>query len=71
MGEDQKVVEADKNSALFLAMKEGNNKAVDLLMHYMSKTSNKSMEHFTEIYNYFIESQSFLQYIDSLPVQTQ
>lgn len=62
---------ADHNSPIHLAVKEGNNKCVTIILHFLSKTQYKGMRYINELFHYLVEYRCFLQYLEELPVQTQ
>lgn len=58
------------NSALHMAVKEGNTRSVDILLKYMALVEFNSSRNFSSIFNQLVEYQGFLTYLEDLPLQT-
>ena len=59
------------NSALKMAVDEGNNRNVDIILSYMAQINFNSSSNFSNIFPKLIEYDSFKDYLTNLPVQTR
>lgn len=58
------------NSALHMAVQEGNTRSVNILLQFMAKVEFNSSRSFSSIFDQLVEYQGFLTYLERLPLQT-
>lgn len=58
------------NSPLHIAVREGNNKSVDIILHFMSKVQVKASRKYRDILHRLVQFQNMKSYISSIPKST-
>ena len=62
------LVPAGSNTPLFMAVLENNNRAVDILLTYMTKIRFNSSRNFMNIFPVMVNYSKFVDYLANLPV---
>ena len=61
---------AGSNTPLYMAVRENNNRCVDLILSYMTKIKFNSSRNFMNIFPSLVNYQNFIGYLENLPMQT-
>jgi len=68
--ENGKIVEVGFNTALYMAVKEGNNRSVDIILNYTSMIKTNSSRNIMPVFGQLVNYNKFIKYLIDLPVQT-
>lgn len=60
-----------KNSAIHMAVKEGNNISIDIILSALSQTSSVSLKNFNELLLNIVHQKSVLTYFENLATQSK
>ena len=61
----------NNNTALHVAVRQGNTKSADIILEYMAKIKYDSSRNFKDIFSKLVEYKSFHIYLAALPQQTR
>ena len=61
-------LKTESNSALHKALREGNNRSVDIILEYMAKIGMNASENFAGVFDLLIDYPNFKKYIADLPM---
>lgn len=64
------IFRAKNNTSLHMAVCEGNNKCVNIILHYMSQTKFINSQNISEIFYLLVEYKSFLPFFEKIPIKT-
>lgn len=67
---ENKIRKRITNSAIHMAVKEGNNISVDMILSALSQTNSVSLKNFNELLQNIIHQKSMLTYFERLPIQS-
>ena len=72
-GEDDDEIDYKEtnNTALHVAVRQGNTKSADIILEYMAKIKYDSSRNFRDIFSKLVEQRGFLVYLEALPQQTR
>ena len=71
--QDNNIIEhvENNNTALHVAVRQGNTKSADIILEYMAKIKYDSSRNFKDIFSKLVEYKSFHIYLAALPQQTR